>query len=47
MTFTQDELVEILYCMEEMEYEYDNEDKSYKNYLSALKKLDQEYEENK
>ena len=43
MTFTQDELVEILYCIEEMTSAYDDEDEGYKHYLSAFEKLEKEY----
>ena len=43
MTFTQDELPEILYCMEQMETAYDIEEEGYKNYLSALVKLKENY----
>ena len=43
MTFTQDELAEILYCMEQMETAYDIEQEGYKDYLSALVKLEEEY----
>ena len=44
MTFTQDELAAILYCMEQMETAYDTEEEGYKNYLSALVKLKENYE---
>lgn len=40
MTFTQHELAEILYCMEQMESAYDTEEEGYKDYLSALVKLE-------
>ena len=40
MTFTESELREIIYCMEQMHSDYSDDDPGYQDWLNAIHKCD-------
>ena len=40
MTLTENELQQVIYCMEQMQTDYSDDDSSYQDWLTALRKLD-------